>query len=589
MLSASPSLPPEAKTTGAALSQSLWSRHPAVAAFAVSLLFLLLGNGSHSLWDRDEPRNATASRNMLRTGDWVTPTFNGELRAHKPVLVNWTQAASLAVMGGKDSTEPGWQEFAVRLPSSVAGAVTVGLTVRLALILGLSVLGASVAGGLVLLSPLFIMVHKAATTDGILIAATWWAITLWFQQRRGFCWFRHVYFGVAAGLTVLQKGPVGPLLLLLLCVFPLAGSKVLSGVSIPPVAWPGRILRWSVTVSIVLFMVMPWVVAVYVETEGEFLREALGKHVIQRAAGKGLDGHAGPIWFYLPVLLLMTLPWLPLAVQGVAESWKKRRTETHWPFGILLLWTLATVAVFSLFRTKLPHYILPILPAIALVVARGMTSIPGGERGWIRHLGYGLYGLGGAVGLLVIGFFAWGGYLPEDLKLLQVPGALLGLIVSITSLVALIWWHRRRVEWLVATLTVALPLFMGLLFFAVMPIVDPLRASPVLARAVMEIAPDAKLAAVGYQEPSLVWYHGRDIEMYGRRRPDGPLEFLGAGGRRLVVVEKPVFDKWNRDTTASLPIPVWTGKALNLQSEVFSTLHILDSDSTGTVESLRKP
>jgi hypothetical protein len=160
-----------------------------------------------------------------------------------------------------------------------------------------------------------------------------------------------------------------------------------------------------------------------------------------------------------------------------------------------------------------------------------------------------------------------------------------GLIIMATGF---LWWRGRILATGMA-LSLGMGSFVLFLFHELLPRIEPLRASRMVTGVVRDLGGSYRLGAVGYREPSLVWYHREPVEMFGRRRPWPVQEFLNADGPRAVIIEEPVYDKWARETTATLPAPIWKGRVLNLQSELLTTLLILVSESGRTTSSIVAP
>jgi len=314
------------------------------------------------LLDRDEPRFAEASREMLQNGDFIVPTFNHAPRYAKPPLIYWCQAVSFTLFGQN--------AFAARLPSLLATAAT-------ALILftwGVQ-LGDKNVGLIAALSYAFclqtVQQGRVATADALLIFfMTLTAFAGWkiiqpkvCSRPRAIC-FIVIALGFAGGF--LAKGPEAllPFLPLVWCARD-AGKGVIAGL----------IVSFIVGLGLVLF----WAIPAYIETHGDYWRIGLSEGVGERMV-TGLQGHGASTfgWYLLslPFYLLLfwpgTLPWSPLLVirrKKLFTAWKPDRTDTY-----LLLNAALIFLVFSLMVTKLPHYTLPAFPFLALLFARRWIS-----------------------------------------------------------------------------------------------------------------------------------------------------------------------------------------------------------------------
>ena len=316
------------------------------------------------LLDRDEPRFAEASREMLQSGNFVVPAFNHAPRYAKPPLIYWCQAVSYTLFGEN--------AFSARLPSLLATAGTAWLLFAWGVQLGDKSIGL-IAG----LSYAFCLQTaqqgRVATADAVLIFfMTLTAFAGWkliaspptgHGSRNNF-WGAILALGFAGGF--LAKGPEAllPFLPLLFCS---RGTR--SGLA------PELIGNFVIGLALVLF----WAIPAYIETHGDYWRVGMSEGVGERMV-TGLQGHGASTfgWYllslplYLLLFWLSALPWSPLLVIHRAKlftAWKPDRTDTYLLFNAGLIYV-----VFSLMVTKLPHYTLPAFPFLALVFARRWIS-----------------------------------------------------------------------------------------------------------------------------------------------------------------------------------------------------------------------
>lgn len=323
-------------------------------AFPALLVFLaaaslFAGLGAAPLFDLDEGAFTAATLEMFRRGDFLSTYLLGEPRYDKPILIYWLQAASVGVLG--------WNEFALRLPSALMGlawaAMARGFARRLfgieagnlAFVLTTTTLGVS-------------FIARAATADALLnacIAGAVFAQYLWLRDRHK----RDLYLAWAAmGLGFLAKGPVAvaiPLGAALLWCLSKRDWR-----SFFHLVWQPR--AWLLFAAIAL----PWYVAVTVVKGPGFLEGFFLKHNVGRFSG-AMEGHAGNPFYYLPVLLIATLPYTGLLVPMLG------RIRQVWAddFGRYALILLALVlALFSFSGTKLPHYLFYGLSAFLVLLAR---------------------------------------------------------------------------------------------------------------------------------------------------------------------------------------------------------------------------
>ena len=294
---------------------------------------------------------------MLELGDYMTPHLNYKPWLEKPILVYWLIIASYKVFGVS--------EFAARFPSALCGTL---------LVLGTFVFSrqfvskrASFLASIALLSsPLFLVVGHFALTDmplALLVSAS--AALLFSALKTNRHYLVYPAY-VIAGLAVLQKGPIGLFLIgiglfLYLIVTSRTPKEFFKSVfSLNP----------FIGLAIVLVVSLPWYVGESIITKGAFLQEFFGRQTFSRISGT-LD-HLLPFWFYIPIVLAGTFPW-SLFVLGTGKQvigrFKKRFTENK-PAALstFCLFSSATIFIFfSLVPSKLPTYIIPVLPSAAVL------------------------------------------------------------------------------------------------------------------------------------------------------------------------------------------------------------------------------
>ncbi|MCW5556272.1 MAG: glycosyltransferase family 39 protein [Verrucomicrobiae bacterium] len=348
-------------------------RHTLALLFLGMLALNLAGSWTLPLLDRDEPRFAEAAREMSERGDFVVPRFNGDYRFDKPPLIYWCQVACYAVFGETD--------WAARLPSALAGAVTVVLIAlwggRMA---GESAgLWAAVMYGTCLQA----MIHsKLSLADPLMIlwvTAAYWAG--WEILRPGVHPARErawLLFFVALGFGFLAKGPVAWLPLATWIAGWRRRREWLAGA-----AW-----KLPAGLLLMLGMVAAWGVPAWSRTEGAFLRVGLGRHVVERSL-VAMEGHGGEHWFtylltlplYFGTVFLSFAPW-SIRLPWLVGPWRRNRLDADQHYlrhGVLVIFV-----VFTLVRTKLPHYTLPAFPLLALWLATEWNKVGGPGRVWHR-------------------------------------------------------------------------------------------------------------------------------------------------------------------------------------------------------------
>lgn len=352
-------------------------RHIAVL-LALCGILLFWNLGALGLTDRDEGRNAEAGREMLETGDWMSPTFNYEPRYAKPVLVYWLMSASYKTFGVS--------EFAARFPSALFG---LGLVLMLYLFLArLRDANTALLAALMLaLNLQMIGLNRMALTDSVLIFFTTLSLVafwLGFQttrKRRPWMWVCYV----AMGIATLAKGPVGFLVPLIVVALYLSLTKQWR-----PFWQDGRPLAGT---ALTILIALPWYAGMWWLHGSEYTASAQANTVGRFL--KPMEGHSFGFLFYIPVLLLGFFPWsgwLIFAWPQTYKSWRAERkalgvtrdmsgelsdssTVTSTPSQTDKLdwfaaaWIFATFVFFTLSSTRLPHYIGPLFPAAAILTA----------------------------------------------------------------------------------------------------------------------------------------------------------------------------------------------------------------------------
>jgi uncharacterized membrane protein len=314
------------------------------------LILYFFGLGSGPMGDIDEAMHASTSKDMVLSGDWVTPRYNGENFYDKPPLYNWLVAVSFLVFG--------FSEFAARLPAALFGSGCVMITYWLARrMFGppaafLSALVLATSAEYIILSR--VVVHDISLAFFVTLALTLFFVGYKNEQHRKPAFL----IGYAAlGFAVLAKGPVGIVLpmmiigLFLICKRQLRFLKQMQ-------------LGWGVLIF--LAIAAPWYILIIIRNpdymEYFFLKQNIGSFVSQQSR------HPKPFYYYIPILLGGLFPWslfLPLAV---FRAFRKRRTENSDGLIFALIWFGVVFIFFSMASSKLGTYILPLFPAASLLV-----------------------------------------------------------------------------------------------------------------------------------------------------------------------------------------------------------------------------
>lgn len=493
-----------------------------LAGFCVFLFFY--GIGQFGLVGADEPRYAQVAREMLARPDWITPTLGGQPWLEKPPLYYWQAMASFAIFGVHD--------WAARVPSAVDASLVV-----LGVYLFLSRLrpGFHLDGALITASTAGIIgFARSASTDMPLAAMFTLAMLCWYawwetSQRP---WLNGFYAFMA--LAVLAKGPV---------------AVILAAATILPFALAAgnrRILLRTLWVpGIFLFFViaMPWYIAVQLQ-QPEFFRVFILEHNLARF-GSDVYHHTQPVWFYIPVVILGLVPWfvfVKAAGLDLARGWwaeRKALFKSEDAFTVFLaLWFLVPVLFFSLSRSKLPGYILPAIPAGALLVAEFVRRHAGEEHPaprWVIIL-HALFAAALLVPSFAIGYLVVENRMPWGAA--TMISIMIALIVAIAIARALLGKLGLRVLYFVTLVPVVVSVAAILRIGA--PAIDQMLSARPVARqlASMEVR-SMPLAVLGVRretEYGLAFYRNQRISRYELRQIPGDehLLVIPAGARDVL-------------------------------------------------------
>jgi 4-amino-4-deoxy-L-arabinose transferase-like glycosyltransferase len=337
---------------------------PRATALLLALVLALLAFrlGAVPLLGPDEPRYTRVAVEMHRAGEWVRPTLQGEPWLEKTPLFYWLAGGAFSLLGET--------EAAARVPSVLAALLLVGTTALVGARLYGSAAGlhAGVVAGTSLLPFAY---GRAASMDMLLASTVTVAVGLCGLRLLGIAGRGAIVGGAAAaGLATLAKGPLGRLLPLL----------VLGGFVAATREW--RLVREMLSPAALAafgLVCLPWYVAILLDQGRHFLDVFILDHNVQRFTST-VHNHPGPFWYYVPVLLAGLLPWSGLAVPALFRAAPRTsRSDLY-----VLLWLLLPLLFFSLAGSKLPGYILPCIPPLALLTGRAadrlITEGPTPER-----------------------------------------------------------------------------------------------------------------------------------------------------------------------------------------------------------------
>ncbi|HLX82570.1 MAG TPA: glycosyltransferase family 39 protein [Terriglobales bacterium] len=479
-------------------------------AFCGFLFFY--GLGAFGLLGADEPRYAQVAREMLERSDWVTPTLLGKPWLEKPVLYYWEAMLSFRAGGVSD--------WAARAPSAVDAAI---LIVAVYFFLRRFRPGSELDGALIAASCAGVVgFARAAATDMPLAAGFSIALLAWYAWRESGSRIYLAAFYVFLALATLAKGPVAPAL---------SGVIILLFIALKR-DWRAILgTLWIPGILLYFLVMLPWYVAVQLRNP-EFFRVFILEHNLARFSQDAYH-HRQPFWFYLPVFLLAMMPWavvfIAVVVERVRLIWSEGKesysaAEDSWSL-FLLIWTFVPVLFFSASQSKLPGYILPAVPAGALLVADYLSSRRAGPRDENRaneHRGFSL--LFGAAHGILCGLLLFGAISAPSIvlnhRLLWGTGtcvaAAVGLVFALGMAAALL--SRLGLRLLRPATMLAVVVSVGIVIRFAGPAIDDAQSARPVAESILSFSHEPVPIAVYHlnrlKEYGLEFYLNRAAESY---------------------------------------------------------------------------
>jgi len=494
---------------------------PRLALILLCLCLYLPGFFTTPALDRDEARFAQASRQMVETGDYVNIRVGAEERNKKPVGIHWAQVTvvhALEAVGVPARS----QIWAYRVPSMLGAILAVLATFQF----GRALVGrraALLAAAMLAACMVLVVETHIAKTDAALLATVAAAMGLFGQaylRPEGFSARQAAAFWGILGISVLLKGPVGPMVPLL--------TGITLAVMDRGAPWL-RPLRPQWGVPLMLAMAAPWMIAIGIATEGRFFAQALGDDMIAKV-GRGEENHWGPPGFYIIVFFIAAFPSAWMVVPALRQAWAQRTLPTT---RFLLAWLVPTWLVFEAVATKLPHYTLPTYPAVMLLIAiwalDPLRIAPG--RWLLRVMKAGFWAVALGMGVLAVAApTLLSGETPRA-GWLVLPLALL-LVWMATRAAALGHWARAAALGVVLSVPIYAAILEG-----VLPRIEAMWIAPRLQAALAEAAPGLppeRFGIAGHAEPTTLFAIGGGLRLL----PSGPsaAQFLAEEPGRVVAV-----------------------------------------------------
>jgi 4-amino-4-deoxy-L-arabinose transferase-like glycosyltransferase len=533
-------------------------RHQLWITAAAALVFFT-NLGATCLWDLDEALYTSIAREMWQRGDWVVPMYNGDMFPEKPPLMFWLMIGGFKLFGVT--------EFAARFSSAALGIGTALATYHLGRRLFRPEVGLW-AGLIVASTIIFTVSARAATVDTALTFATTLVMLLfvigrgtegWRQEigKQGsgektdaprstryaplVSWLTWASIYALAGVAMLGKGPVGMLLpiaslgLFLLIANQSAAAPSAASSSAAPLTWLGRLwayvrallrpfapanflhtlwqMRPLTALVVVGVVALPWYALVGLRTDGAWLTQFVEKFNLGPFV-KPFLGHRGPFFYHFLAVLIGFFPWSVFLGQTVVHAIRQLRDRHPCQAAYVLLacWIGVFFVFWSACSTKLPHYVLPAYPALALLTAafldNWLSTATLTQRGWFRGAMATLIGAG--VGMAVALPIVAAIFLPGEGLL-----GLVGLVLIAGGVVCLVCLEREQRQHMLAAFAVTSVLFITAIFGFAAVRVDRHQHSPALAAEIRKAsAGPPQIAAYGFLQASMVFYAGGTVPCF---------------------------------------------------------------------------
>ncbi len=498
-------------------------RRAAGVLLLISLCLFLPGFFQIPPVDRDEAYFAQATKQMIETGDYVDIRYQDDVRYRKPVGIYWLQAAAVKTaeaLGVRDAQTTIWL---YRIPSLI-GAVGAVLATYWCALAFVSRRGAFLAALMMATSTLLAGEARLAKTDAMLLFTIVTAMSILARAYRSprdagrerFGWLLPLVFWTALAVGILIKGPVNLMIVgipaVILSVMERSGRWLLALRPLTGLVW-------------LLLIVLPWFVLIYARVGNAFLVGSVGHDMLSKLAS-GQETHGAPPGLYFLLFFVTFYPGSILAPLAAPAVWAVRREPAA---KFLLAWLVPSWIVFELVVTKLPHYVLPLYPAIAILIAGAVESkvlsrwlwlVRGAVWWFIGPILISVATVTLAIILardpaipawpffalaIVCGLFAWLLYEPDGAELSMLRATASGILLAIG------------------------------VFSITLPWLKPVFPSVTLAKILHNAnCKDPVAASAGYEEPSLVFLAGTDTRLTDA---SSAADFLLQGSCRFAFIE----------------------------------------------------
>jgi 4-amino-4-deoxy-L-arabinose transferase-like glycosyltransferase len=487
-----------------------------------SLLAFLPGQSKIPPIDRDEARFAQATKQMVATGDYIDIRFQNDVRYKKPVGIYWLQAAALQTAEFVARRDMDTRIYVYRIPS-VIGAVGAVIATFWVAAMFVSRRAAILAAIMMAASIMLGVEARLAKTDAMLLFVVVLCMGVLARaylprpdgERENPALPFVFWIALAAG--VLLKGPL---------ILMFIGLPVVTLIAIDRSASWLKALRPLIGIPVFLLMVAPWFFAILMRTGSTFFSDSIGGDMLSKVYS-GQEGHGAPPGYFVVLFFLTFWPASLLAGMAVPGVW---RDKWETPVKFLLAWLIPAWLVFEIVITKLPHYVLPLYPAIAILLARAIETGQMSPRKWMEWGTFWWFAVPvvvfvGSLFLLLHyeGDFGWRAW----------PFLAAAIVFGFRA-----WWlydidgiERSLLRASVTTLLLSIAVY-----WSVIPALAAVFPSVAIQRTIhASECKNPRIAAAGYHEPSMVFLSGTETALTSAV---SAADFLkGGDGCRFAVIE----------------------------------------------------
>lgn len=472
------------------------------------------------LWDWDESFYGRTAIEMLRSGNYLVPAFNGEIFPHKTPLIYWLMALSVSVFGET--------EFAVRFVSAPAIAGTMVLIYLIGKrianhntgIASMAVFGSSL---------LTIALGTAALLDAVLVLS----ICISFYAYIRILWPQEhesnktsvLMFGIGMLLSLYAKGPVGPVVIV--------SGVIASWILLAKQQLPSIKIFYALAISGVVAGLgfLAWLIPAILNGGKELITEGIGLHIVGRAlspmeghGGSGLIGYLTTLPIYLPVVVIGMMPWAILLPSAFVNFFRKNVVDRKVKV-VLLSWCVPIFAVFSFSATKLPHYIFPVFPVVSLIVGLYISSLMNEKLKLSRIAGYFLF-FAFYTAASIAFFYLYVGQVMYEWGLSLI---LISILIFVFSWFVFYLLQKNKKNVLVV-MFLGSYLSVASVYWLVLPKFESvIKISKEMGELInKEAIDDSEIYMAGYTEPSLVFYSHLNVNK--------TFNFLNTSGHQLAQI-----------------------------------------------------